>query len=77
MMPVVAATITSAEFRAVEHEHFVKPKGFVELGVEAHWVLDGLAPEGREVMLHVVPAVPRFVRRNRLEHLLGERTGSG
>jgi hemerythrin-like domain-containing protein len=61
MMPVVAKTITTDEFRAVEHEYFVEPKGFVELGTEAHWVLDGLDPEGRAVMLRVVPAVPRFI----------------
>jgi iron-sulfur cluster repair protein YtfE (RIC family) len=61
MMPVVAATLTDAEYRAVEHEHFVAPKGLRELGLEAHWVLDGLPAEGREVMLSVVPAVPRFV----------------
>lgn len=61
MMPVVAATLTDAEYRAVEHEHFVAPKGLRELGVEAHWVLDGLPQEGREVMLAVVPALPRFV----------------
>ena len=28
MMPVVAATLTDAEYRAVEHEQFVKPKSF-------------------------------------------------
>ena len=61
MMPVVAATLDDAEYRAVEHEHFVAPKGLRELGAEGHWVLDGLPPEGRDVMLSVVPAVPRFV----------------
>ncbi len=61
MMPVVAATLTDEQYRAVEHEHFVAPKGLRELGAEAHWVLDGLPPEGREVMLSVVPPVPRFV----------------
>lgn len=61
MMPVVAATFTDEEYRAVEHEHFVAPKGLRELGAEAHWVLDGLPPEGRQVMLSVVPPVPRFV----------------
>jgi len=61
MMPVVAATLTDAEYRAVEHEHFVAPKGLRELGAEAHWVLDGLPPDGREVMPAVVPALPRFV----------------
>lgn len=61
MMPVVAATLTDAEYRAVEHENFVAPKGLRELGTEGHWVLDGLPPEGRAVMLSVVAAVPRFV----------------
>lgn len=61
MMPVVATTLSDAEYRAVEHEYFVAPKGLLELGMEAHWVLDGLPPDGREVMLSVVPAVPRFI----------------
>ncbi len=61
MMPVVAATLTDAEYRAVEHEQFVSPKSFLELGAEGHWIIDGLPQEGREVILHVVPAVPRFV----------------
>ena len=61
MMPVVAATLTDEQYRAVEHEYFVAPKGLRELGAEAHWVLDGLPQEGREVMLAVVPALPRFV----------------
>lgn len=60
-MPVVSATLTDTEYRAVEHENFVAPKGLRELGAEGHWVLDGLPPEGRAVMLSVVPAVPRFV----------------
>jgi hypothetical protein len=61
MMPVVATTLSDPEYRAVEHEYFVAPKGLRELGTEAHWVLDGLPPDGREVMLSVVPAVPRFI----------------
>lgn len=61
MMPVVAATITTAEYLAVEHEHFVKPKSFTELGAEGHWVIDGLEPDDREAILRLVPAVPRFV----------------
>ena len=61
MMPVVAATLTDAEYRAVEHEQFVKPKSFRELGAEGHWIIDGLPPDGRAVILRVVPAVPRFV----------------
>jgi hypothetical protein len=61
MMPVVAATLTPAEYQGVEQEYHVKPKGFLELGAEGHWILDGLDDEGRDVILHVVPAVPRFV----------------
>ncbi|MGW6378434.1 hemerythrin domain-containing protein [Rhodococcus sp. NPDC055112] len=61
MMPVVGATITTAEYLAVENEYFVKPKGFAELGAEGHWIIDGVTPEDREVILHVIPAIPRFV----------------
>lgn len=61
MMPVVSATITTSEYQDVEHEHFVKPKSFMELGAEGHWIIDGLGSVDREVILHVVPAVPRFI----------------
>ena len=61
MMPVVSATISTTEYHDVEQEHFVKPKSFIELGAEGHWIIDGLGPEDREVILHVVPAVPRFI----------------
>ena len=61
MMPVASATITSTEYHDVEQEHFVKPKSFMELGAEGHWIIDGLGPQDREVILHVVPAVPRFI----------------
>ncbi|MCK8671182.1 hemerythrin domain-containing protein [Rhodococcus sp. HM1] len=61
MMPVVGATLTTAEYLAVENEYFVKPKGIVELGAEGPWIVDGATPEDRDVILHVIPAVPRFV----------------
>lgn len=61
MMPVVAATLTDAELGHVDHEYFVKPKSFSELGYEGHWLLDGLDPDRREVVTRSVPAVPRFV----------------
>ncbi|GAB99298.1 hypothetical protein GONAM_08_00880 [Gordonia namibiensis NBRC 108229] len=60
-MPVVAATISTAEFRDVEHVYFVKPKGFAELGREGHWVVDGLNDEDRNLIYRVVPTIPRFV----------------
>ena len=68
MMPVVAATLTNAEYQDVEQEYFVKPKGFVELGMEGHWIIDGLSSEGREVILHTVPAVPRFILLHGFAH---------
>ena len=61
MMPVVAATITNDEYQAVEEKYFVGPKGFLELGAEGHWIIDGLSPDDRDVILHLVPPVPRFV----------------
>ncbi|MGV9713631.1 hemerythrin domain-containing protein [Gordonia sp. NPDC003424] len=61
MMPIVAATITAAEYRDIEDEYFVRPKGFTELGFEGHWVIDGVSPNDREVILHVVPPIPRFI----------------
>lgn len=60
-MPVVGAALTTDEYLAVEKEYFVKPKGFRELGAEAPWIVDGLSPEDREVIMGVIPAVPRFV----------------
>ncbi len=72
-MPVVAAAISTAEFRDVEHEFFVKPKGFAELGREGHWVVDGLGDEDRELIYGVVPAVPRFI----LVHGFARATGVG
>jgi hypothetical protein len=60
-MPVVSATISDREWDAVEQEHFVKNKSIRELGTEGHWLLDGIDPEGYEVVVHTVPAVQRFV----------------
>ena len=60
-MPVVAATITDREWDAVEQEHFVKNKSMRELGLEGHWLLDDIDPEGYHVVVHTVPAIPRFV----------------
>ncbi|NYJ05777.1 hemerythrin domain-containing protein [Petropleomorpha daqingensis] len=60
-MPVVAASITDREWDAVEQEYNVKPKSMRELGFEGHWLLDGIDPEGYDVVVHTVPAVPRFV----------------
>ena len=60
-MPVVAATLTQREWDGFEQDHALKVKSFVELGDDAQWVLDGLGEADRQVMLGLVPALPRFV----------------
>jgi hypothetical protein len=60
-MPVVSASITHAEWQAVEQEYYVKPKSLAQLGMEGHWLLDGIDAEDYQVVVHTVPAVPRFI----------------
>lgn len=61
MMPVVSHAITNAEWRALEDEHNLRPKSFVELGREGHWLIDSAGADDREAVIGLVPAVPRFV----------------
>jgi len=61
MMPIVSAALTGAELAEIDHQYFVKPKSFRELGHEGHWLIDGLDPERRHVVTRAVPAVPRFI----------------
>jgi len=60
-MPVVSATIDHREWRAIEQKYNLKPKSLAQLGFEGHWLLDGIDPVGREVVMHTVPALPRFI----------------
>lgn len=60
-MPVVAASITNREWDAVEQEYNIKPKSTRELAFEGHWLLEGIDPEGYDVVVHKVPAVLRFI----------------
>ena len=60
-MPVVSASITQAEWRAVERTYFIEPKSFAQLGMEGHWLLDGIDREGYQIVVHTVPVVPRFI----------------
>lgn len=60
-MPVVSASITRADWQAVEQRYNVKPKSLAQLGMEGHWLLDGIDAEGFDVVVHTVPAVPRFI----------------
>lgn len=60
-MPVVSASITQAEWAAYDRKYNIKPKSLAQLGMEGHWVLDGIDAEGYQVVVHVVPPVPRFI----------------
>jgi hypothetical protein len=60
-MPVVSRAITRAEWDAIEQEQYLSRKSVRELGFEGHWLLDGIDPEGHDVVVHTVPPGVRFV----------------
>lgn len=60
-MPVVSASITHAEWRAIEQRHNIKSKSLRQLAMEGHWVLEDIDPEGYQVVVHTVPPLARFV----------------
>jgi Hemerythrin HHE cation binding domain len=60
-MPVVSASITHADWHAWDQERNVKGKPLAELGFVGHWLLDGIDPEGYQLVVGEVPAVARFI----------------
>lgn len=60
-MPVVSASITNAEWDAVEQEYNIKPKSTRQLATEGHWLIEDADAEDYDVVVHKVPAVLRFV----------------
>jgi hemerythrin-like domain-containing protein len=63
MMPVVSSSITYGDWRAWEHD-FNKTRNMRQLADEGHWVIDNLDAVRRDIVVHVVPAVPRFILVN-------------
>jgi len=63
MMPVVSESISNGEWRAWE-DAFTKVKSMKQLADEGHLLLDNLDPVDREFVVHLVPAVPRFILIN-------------
>jgi len=61
VLPIVSVSISDAEWKAIDEEYYVAPKSMAELGFEGHWLLDGLDPGRYQVVVHQVPAIPRFV----------------
>jgi hypothetical protein len=60
-MPVVAASVTAAEWHEWDQRTNVKPKGLRQLGMEGHWLIDGADADRRATVVALVPPVPRFV----------------
>ncbi|MFG1709682.1 hemerythrin domain-containing protein [Nonomuraea sp. M3C6] len=60
-MPLVAASITHADWRAWDQAYNIKPKSLARLGMQGHWLLDGIDPEGYQIVVHQVPPEPRFI----------------
>ena len=60
-MPVVSQTLTAREWEAWNKQTNVKGKPLRELGLEGHWLIDEIDPEGYQVVADQVPAVPRFI----------------
>jgi hemerythrin-like domain-containing protein len=42
MMPIVASTLTGQQWDSWEKDYYVKPKTKSELGLEGHWLIDGV-----------------------------------
>ena len=60
-MPVVSRAITNGEWQRWNEDFMMKGKSPLELGLEGHFFLDELDEEGRQLVVHLVPPVPRFV----------------
>jgi hypothetical protein len=67
MMPLVERTITQRQWHEWDQATNVKSKGPRELAYTGHWLIDQATPEDVHVVVHEVPAVPRFV----LLHFMG------
>ena len=69
MMPVVSACVTEREWQDWNQRVNVKPKPLMYLAEEGHWVLDNLDEVSSDLVVHLVPPIPRFI----LIRLLGGR----
>ncbi|MDV3207748.1 MAG: hemerythrin domain-containing protein [Rhodococcus ruber] len=64
MMPVVARTLTRRQWDEVEQKVFIASKAKRELGIEAHWVVDGVDREDYDVAVGKVGLATRFLLRH-------------
>jgi hemerythrin superfamily protein len=68
VMPLVATAITDGELRRWDEEANIKPKSLRQLGREGHWIIDSAGPADRDFVLHLVPALPRFILLHGFAH---------
>jgi hemerythrin-like domain-containing protein len=59
MMPIVATSLTRAQWDAWEQHYYIETKTKTQLGLEGHWLIDG---GNREVYDHVVGKVNPVLR---------------
>ena len=64
MMPVVALVDHATASGGTGRTPSTRPKSMKQLADEGHWLIDNLDPERRDVVVHLVPAVPRFILLN-------------
>jgi hypothetical protein len=60
-MPVVSASITHRQWQQLDQEHNIKGKSIPQLAEEGHFLVDGLDERRRQIVLHLVPAAPRWI----------------
>ncbi len=61
LLPIASACLSNDEWHAIEKAHNLDGKSFSELGIEGHWLIDGVTAEDRDVVLGVVPPIPRVI----------------
>ncbi|MCU1656707.1 MAG: hypothetical protein JWO57_1363 [Pseudonocardiales bacterium] len=64
MMPVVAASITKAEWDNWTQEFNVKPTPKSQLAIEGLWIMEGQSEQDRALMAELVPPIPRWIILN-------------
>jgi hypothetical protein len=60
MMPLVQRVVTQREWREWDQATNVGPKSNKQLAFEGHWLIDNTTPADRNIVVHLVPPVPRF-----------------
>lgn len=60
-MPVVARTLSQTQLDEWEERFYLAPKSKQELGLEAHWLIDGADRQDYDIMAHKVGPFTRFM----------------